>query len=53
MTDTQGTDLLHQAIAALQRGIPGQARAILESLTDQGADKIYDPAIVSLMAKMG
>ena len=38
MTDTQGTDLLHQAIAALQRGIPGQARAILESLTDQGAD---------------
>ena len=38
MTDTQGTDLLQQAIAALQGGIPGQARAILESLTAQGAD---------------
>tara|TARA_B100001057_G_scaffold397976_2_gene408311 strand:- start:748 stop:1896 length:1149 start_codon:yes stop_codon:yes gene_type:complete len=38
MTDAQGTDLLQQAIAALQGGIPGQARAILESLTDQGAD---------------
>ena len=38
MTDTQGTDLLQQAIAALRGGIPGQARAILESLTAQGAD---------------
>ena len=38
MTDTQGTDSLQQAIAALQGSIPGQARAILESLTAQGAD---------------
>jgi len=51
MTDTQGTDLFQQAIAALQGGIPGQARAILESLIEQGADSASVWGVLALACR--
>lgn len=51
MTDTQGTDLLQQAITALQGGIPGQARAILESLIEQGADSASVWGVLALACR--
>ena len=51
MTDTQGTELLQQAIAALQGGIPGQARAILETLTEQGADSAAVWGVLALACR--
>lgn len=52
MTGTQeNSNPLQQAIVALQSGIPGQARAILESLIEQGVDNAAVWGVLALACR--
>lgn len=52
MTSAQeNNDLLQQAVAALQGGIPGQARAILEPLINQGVNNAAVWGVLALACR--
>ncbi|HCL71535.1 MAG TPA: hypothetical protein DIC58_01745, partial [Gammaproteobacteria bacterium] len=52
MTGTQDiSNSLQEAIVALQSGIPGQARAILESLIEQGVDNAAVWGVLALASR--
>ena len=51
MTGTQNNNPLQQAIVALQGGIPGQARALLEPLIEQGVDNAAVWGVLALACR--